>query len=195
MIDSLKPTASVAWGRSVSAGFRRLGEGGEVIEKVTEKRPAEYAAILEGNNGKLPGVVKRFDMPPPETITPTSPLRLSVAAKIAFPDGSMSAKALRTLGSSGRLAVELIQGKHFTTLANIEEMRSLCRVKPKVQDLNSSNEKPVRPSGTSVTPVALTKARAALRASLNKPSLPSRGINSKSTIPRGKAKVIPIKPQ
>jgi hypothetical protein len=34
-------------------------------------------------------------MPPPDQVTPDAPLRLGVAAAIAFPDGSMTAAGLR----------------------------------------------------------------------------------------------------
>lgn len=62
------------------------------------------------------------------TVSPTTPLRLSVAAELAFPDGSITASSLRTEASRGRLTVERIAGKYFTTLNDIEEMRNLCRV-------------------------------------------------------------------
>jgi hypothetical protein len=34
-------------------------------------------------------------IPPPEQVTPDTPLRLEIAATIAFPDGSMTAAGLR----------------------------------------------------------------------------------------------------
>jgi hypothetical protein len=43
-------------------------------------------------------------------ITPTTPLRLAVAARLAFPDGSMSDKALWEMGHEGKLTVEVIRG-------------------------------------------------------------------------------------
>ena len=67
-------------------------------------------------------------------LTPTTPLRLKVAAALAFPDGSMSEKALWEMGHAGKLTVEVIRGKLYTTLADIEEMRSLCRVQAKVPE-------------------------------------------------------------
>lgn len=57
-----------------------------------------------------------------------APLRLSVAAKIAFPDGSMTVSGLRREAGRGRLRIERIAGKDFTTLSAIDEMRELCRV-------------------------------------------------------------------
>ena len=57
-----------------------------------------------------------------------TPLRLTVAAAIAYPDGSMTASGLRREASRGRLVIERTAGKDYTTLANIQQMRKLCRV-------------------------------------------------------------------
>src|SRR5581483_8948345 len=67
-----------------------------------------------------------------------TPLRLDVAAKLAFPGGSMSASGLRREAARGRLVIERIAGKDYTTLANIAEMRSQCRVEVKVPDCGSA---------------------------------------------------------
>ena len=61
-------------------------------------------------------------------VDPDLPLRLSTAAAIAFPGGTMSACGLRREAARGRLVIERIAGKDFTTLANIQHMRELCRV-------------------------------------------------------------------
>lgn len=58
-----------------------------------------------------------------------TPLRLDVAAALAFPSGGMTASGLRRERDAGRLATELIAGKEFTTLADIARMRELCRRK------------------------------------------------------------------
>jgi hypothetical protein len=58
---------------------------------------------------------------------PEAPLRLKVAAAVAFPDGSMTASGLRREAARGRLVVERIAGKDYTTLTAIEEMRTKCR--------------------------------------------------------------------
>jgi len=86
------------------------------------------------------------------------PLRLAVAASIAFPDGSMTASGLRREAQRGRLVIERIAGKDYTTLAAIEKMRELCRVeakghgsgcaKPSMTELAGSR---TRPSGSSKT--------------------------------------------
>src|SRR3981189_2914729 len=74
----------------------------------------------------------RDTWPSPDLLKPTTPLRLSVAAELAFPDGSMTASGLRREGARGRLVIERVAGKDYTTLANIERMRELCRVEAKV---------------------------------------------------------------
>jgi len=70
--------------------------------------------------------------PPREDIGHDQPLRLAVAAALAFPDGSMTASGLRREAARGRLAIERIASKDYTTLANIERMRELCRVEARV---------------------------------------------------------------
>jgi hypothetical protein len=67
-------------------------------------------------------------------IRPDTPLRLDVAARLVFPDGSITASGLRREIARGRLAYEMIAGKQFTTLSNIAEMRELCRTSVKDQD-------------------------------------------------------------
>jgi hypothetical protein len=99
----------------------------------------------------------RTMLPPHDEIRPDTPVRLSVAAALAFPDGSMTASGLRRENARGRLVVERIAGKDYTTLANIEHMRELCRVQAKVPDCGSAllaegAAGPLRaPSGSSST--------------------------------------------
>ena len=64
-------------------------------------------------------------------IAADTPLRLVEAVRVAFPAGGMTVSGLRKEIERGRLVVEMIAGKQFTTLANIAEMRRLCRVAPK----------------------------------------------------------------
>src|ERR1700730_10766378 len=88
-------------------------------------------------------------------VAPDAPLRLSIAAKLAFPDGSMTESGLRREATRGRLRVERIAGKDFTTLDDIKRMRELCRVQAK--ELGCTSEKldtamensPTKPSGSS----------------------------------------------
>jgi hypothetical protein len=44
-------------------------------------------------------------------IAPDAPLRLVIAATIAYPDGSMTASGLRKEALRGRLAIERVQAK------------------------------------------------------------------------------------
>src|SRR4029434_8266455 len=111
--------------------------------------------------------------PPREDIGYDQPLRLSVAAALAFPDGSMTASGLRREAARGRLTIERIAGKALTTLQDINQMRERCRVTAKVQDsgcshrdgtntVDSSN-KPCGSSATAGSNEALVSARAKLR--------------------------------
>ena len=53
----------------------------------------------------------RCTIPKRENIDPDTPLRLGIAAAVAFPDGSMTASGLRREGARGRLILERIAGK------------------------------------------------------------------------------------
>jgi len=90
-------------------------------------------------------------------ITPTTPLRLALAAEIAFPGGGVTVATLRREGAKGRLAIERIGNRDFTTLAAIDSMRSLCRVTPEAPTYGSGlpvNARQVStlPYGSSETP-------------------------------------------
>ncbi|WP_249155454.1 excisionase [Bradyrhizobium japonicum] len=108
-----------------------------------------------------------------DQILPDAPLRLSVAAKLAFPDGSMTASGLRREAARGRLELERIAGKDYTTLDAIGRMRKLCRVQ--ARELGSINASPdietassfTKPSGSSKTAIAISP-QDALRARLKK---------------------------
>ena len=89
--------------------------------------------------------------PPREDIGHDQPLRLAVAAALAFPDGSMTASGLRREAARGRLAIERIAGKDYTTLANIERMRELCRVEAKELACGSNQRSATRAASSSVT--------------------------------------------
>src|SRR5450759_5586324 len=73
----------------------------------------------------------RTVQPSPRDVGLDTPLRLKVAAALAYPDGSMTASGLRREAARGRLVIERTAGKDYTTLANIDRMRELCRVQPK----------------------------------------------------------------
>src|SRR5665647_2054765 len=100
-----------------------------------------------------------------------APIRLSTAAKLAFPDGTMTASGLRREALRGRLVTERIAGKDFTTLENIDRMREQCRVQAKVPASisvgpDSGDERSSRrPSGSSRMAVDISP-RDALQARL-----------------------------
>src|SRR5216683_7313523 len=77
------------------------------------------------------------NLPTPE-INDETPLRLAVAAQLAFPDGSISVGSLRGEIAAGRLDASKIAGKHFVTMRAIREMTEKCRVIRKVPDSNLS---------------------------------------------------------
>jgi hypothetical protein len=117
--------------------------------------------------------VKPHTLVPPQNVKADTPLRLHIAAAIAFPDGSMSASGLRREGARGRLTIERIAGKDYTTLASIERMRELCRVEGKVPVCGSGlpgetkREKlPAMRHGLSSTQANISP-QAALKAKLN----------------------------
>ncbi|HEY7329498.1 MAG TPA: hypothetical protein VH592_17800 [Gemmataceae bacterium] len=141
---------------------------------------------------KSRGFSRPINIPNPESVEPDTPLRLSVAAALAFPDGSMSASGLRREAARGRLIIERIAGKDYTTLANIERMRNLCRVEAKapastfaVGELTGRGV--MNRSGSSGT-ATIRQARAALHATLleqNEPSPLSSPTNTQK--PRARA--------
>lgn len=76
-----------------------------------------------------------------------TPLRLDFAAKIAFPDGSMTENGLKREITRGRLAFEHIAGKRYTTLNDIRRMRERCRENPWEFENTSGSARGDRPFG------------------------------------------------
>jgi hypothetical protein len=114
-----------------------------------------------------------MQVPPRDQLGPDIPLRLEVAAAVAYPDGSMKASGLRREAARGRLVIERVAGKDYTTLANIERMRELCRVQTKEPGYGCAlpaaraAESLRGPSGLSVTATGISP-RDALRIRLAK---------------------------
>ena len=79
-----------------------------------------------------------------QSVSKDAPLKLALAAKLAFPDGSMSASGLRREARKGRLVVERIAGKDYTTVEAIEEMRKLCRIDRRASDYGFEGEEAQR---------------------------------------------------
>jgi len=134
-----------------------------------------------------------------------APLRLAVAAALAFPDGSMTASGLRREYARGRLVIERIAGKDYTTLRAIGRMRELCRVEnlgrasgcsPPTADATAISS---RPCGASKTVDTSTAQATALRIAdqlitqHSKRPLQPTSVSGHSR--RGKATVVPIKSQ
>ena len=122
-----------------------------------------------------------------------APLRLRRAAELAFPDGGMSAAGLRRQATKGNLVVESINGRDFTTLAEIEKMREKCRG-AKARDSGSGRPRDgkSKASGSSETDDT-EKALAAAQASVNKLKQNSQPILPQSTNPRASATVTPLR--
>jgi hypothetical protein len=126
------------------------------------------------------------------------PIRLSKAAELAFPDGSMTASGLRREAAKGRLVIERIAGKDYTTLANVQRMRELCRVEPRgrtsgcsQQGAMSTDGSPSGPSGSSET-AAASEALAAARATLKGLKERSETTSPENIGRRGLATVTPL---
>ena len=134
-----------------------------------------------------------------DQVGPDTPLRLAVAAALAYPDGSMTASGLRREAARGHLALERTAGKDYTTLAAIERMRELCRVTPPAHTSGSARSAATPPAG-SVTPqhgssstVDIRRARSALDMTLAELRLHSSATSTASTKPRRSGgSVIPL---
>ena len=99
----------------------------------------------------------------PQPFDSDAPLRLSVAAKLAFPDGSMTVSGLRREAARGRLRIERIANKDFVTLAEIKRMRELCRVPPSEQGTEASPINTPVPAKTEADVSAQDALRARLK--------------------------------
>ena len=127
-------------------------------------------------NGLFLMANRRFNPPTADAFDPSAPLRLNLAAKIAFPDGSMSASGLRREGAKGRLILERIANKDYTTLEAIRTMRELCRLPTKEPDFIGekldivTEGSSLKPYGSSKTVTAISP-QDVLRARLKKSRL------------------------
>lgn len=138
--------------------------------------------------------------PQPASVGADTPLRLDVAAAVAFPDGTICVKSLRREASRGRLVIERVAGKDYTTLAHIQRMRELCRLAVKVQDSGSA------PSGetaaaASPTPASGSSATAATRRARDAALAIAKGLSegckttsrASTSTARHKGNVVPIR--
>lgn len=119
-------------------------------------------------------------------IGPNTPLRLKDALEVAFPAGGMTLSGLRREIKKGRLNCEMIAGKAFVTLQDIEEMREKCRVHAKElasgsgRSGSSGTEQSLNPSGSSETD-NMRSPQDALRTKLEKLSGNSRSTSTRNT--------------
>lgn len=124
--------------------------------------------------------LKGSAVPKREKIKPDTPLRLSLAAALAFPDGSLKASGLRREAARGRLVIERIAGKDFTTLANIIKMRQICRVESNHPGSTSAARAGTSMASSERAPCGLSSMAAstspqdALRAKIEQRSMPSQ---------------------
>jgi hypothetical protein len=138
-------------------------------------------------------------IPSPETITPDTPLRLDIAARLAFPAGGMTASGLRREASRGRLIIERIAGKLFTTLRHIENMREQCRDRQRdhAYGSNPSNEQRTESLSAGRRGSSATERASAARAALerNAQALKGRSANTSQQNTKSPASgiVIPLK--
>jgi hypothetical protein len=132
--------------------------------------PAAVGALLADYRtwADTPPRERRRVIPSPESITPTTPLRLDIAAQIAFPDGTMGVSGLRTEINNGNLAAEKIAGRLYVTLAAIDNMRKLCAVTPKARDSSSEtrDERASPTAGSSPTAMPTENESSARQAHL-----------------------------
>ena len=98
-----------------------------------------------------------------------TPLRLDIAAKIAFPRGGVTATTLRKEAKRGKLVIVRVGGKDFTTLNYIKRMVELCHVNRNRQgSISSANnetqavESLTLPPTSSLMEVANSELAAAL---------------------------------
>ncbi len=92
------------------------------------------------------------------------PMRLSDALSRAYPHGGMTVSGLRRESRRGKLAIERISGKDFTTLAAIKRMRDLCLVPPKAHDFTCDPLAPTATQSTSSSTPPTDDAKRALNA-------------------------------
>jgi hypothetical protein len=136
-----------------------------------------------------------------DDLMPDTPLPLALAAKEAFPPGTMTAAILRKEGSRGNLDIMRIGGRLFTTLADIEEMKRRCRLKPRDRDCGSSpateggtaSASPASGSSRTETPeLAQASARLVAESLRKKLKTPSQSTSSGGARSRESATVTPF---
>lgn len=147
---------------------------------------------------------KRRPIPSDNIDDPDKPMLLKKAARVAFPDGSMTVSGLRNEIRKGNLEASKVAGRIWTTLNKIERMMTRCSITEAagdaVRDRSSTCATPSDPvahgDGSSSTAGPADSASSAAQAHLRKIAhglrKPSRNISPPSTSPTS-AKVVPIR--
>lgn len=121
---------------------------------------------------RRPAAIKQAD----DAVSGDTPLRLDLAARLAFPDGSMKAAGLRREAARGRLVIERVAGKDYTTLDAIRDMRKRCQLSARPRDCGSGPPAVIATAGSSGNQAGSSSTAAgitpqdALRAKLSAPS-------------------------
>ena len=103
-------------------------------------------------------------LPSLHEIAEDTPLRLNVAAALAYPDGSMTASGLRREAARGRLVIERTAGKDYTTLGAIRTMRDLCRLEARGRGYGSGERAATEGPGRRTTPCGSSETETIKRA-------------------------------
>jgi hypothetical protein len=127
------------------------------------------------------------ELPRLDDITDETPLRLDVAAALAYPDGSMKESGLRAEIRAGRLDAELTAGRYYTTLGDIKRMRQACRGRRRERASGSARTTDTGISETESESAALAALKQTAE-ELRKPSRPT----SPRSMNRASGKVIPL---
>jgi hypothetical protein len=106
-------------------------------------------------------------------VTRDTRLCLDVAAHLAFHDGTVSARTLRSEAARGKLVIFRIGKIFYTTLAEIDHMVEKCPVLPKVPTYISAAD-PVANQPSSSETEGMRRAHAALQESVNLKRKPAK---------------------
>jgi hypothetical protein len=133
-----------------------------------------------------------LSIPERDKVSLNTPLRLDIAARLYFPDGSISGRSLEKEAAKGNLQVMRIAGKSFTTLDDLASMCNRCRTRSNLPDsICERPETTEAPSGSSSTTAS---SIAQGRAKKISQELKRRSLTISHTKPdQPSAKVIPLK--
>lgn len=140
----------------------------------------------------------RATIPSREEVGADTPLRLDVAAVVAFPDKTMTGRGLRLEANRGRLDISKVAGRYYTTLRAIGDMLRKCRHEASDLDCGSGTNDATPPAASRTPPCgsssteAINEARDAALTIVSELKEPSPPTSPENRQPRRKARVIPI---